>query len=327
MDTTSSPRQRLEDFRAFLAQPQDADSAHGSAEIWSRGQANKGGITGLVKCLDGSSARQAVRAQVKQLLRDNHIEITANIRKALPSRTAPGDAAALSQLLDAQALPLQVNDLASLAPHLQFEIEKLAATAANGKPASLTDFLLKDNGPVRQALLALLRPALQEQADDMAGQAFDAFARGLVFGHGIDESMNKAFEALTEQYASQKAGDGLGDVLGDAIQMISGLLKGVDGTAFAAEARKSLAPSLMLATFMPVLSEALEKRQPLFQMAVQDFCTVHGAQVAEDANAAGQRGRTSVSMTEVWNLNPSALAARLARAQQPSLSTPREPTP
>lgn len=108
MDTTSSPRQRLEDFRAFLAQPQDADSAHGTAEIWSRGQANKGGITGLVKCLDGSSARQAVRAQVKQLLKDNHIEITANIRKALPSRTAPGDAAALSQLLDAQALPLQV---------------------------------------------------------------------------------------------------------------------------------------------------------------------------------------------------------------------------
>ncbi len=321
MDTTSSPRQRLEDFRAFLAQPQNTDSAHYTAEIWSRGSANKGGIAGLVKRLDGRSARQEVRAQVKQLLRDNHIEITANIRKALPSRTAPGDAAALSQLLDAQALPLQVNDLASLAPHLQFEIEKLATTTANGKTASVTDFLLQGSGPARQALLALLRPALQERADDMAAQAFDAFARGLMFGRSIDESMDKAFQTLREQYASQKAGDGLGNRFGDAIQMISGLLQSVDGTAFAAEARKSLAPSLMLAAFMPVLSDALEKRQPLFQMAVQDFCTVRDAQPEpqEPNPTIEERAKTVIDSGQLWRLNPASLADRLAAAIQSSL--------
>lgn len=309
MDTTSSPRQRLEDFRAFLAQPQDADSGHGSAEIWSRGQGSKGGITGLVKRLDGSSARQAVRTQVKQLLRDNHIEITANIRKALPSRTAPGDATALSQLLDPHALPLQVTELASLAPHLQFEIEKLAATAANGKQVSLKDFLLKDVGPARQALIDLLRPALQAQADDMASQAFDAFARGLMFGRGIDESMDKAFEALTEQYALQKAGD----VFGEAIKLISALLNGVDDTAFAAEARKSLAPSLMLAAFTPALSDALEKRQNLFEMAVQDFCTVRDAQPEpqEPNPYVEERAKTVIDSSQMWRMKASALASRL----------------
>lgn len=314
MDKTSSPRQRLEDFRAFLAQPENDDSANGGAEIWSRGQVNKGGISGFVKRLDGSGARQAVRTQVKQLLRDNHIEITANIRKALPSRTAPGDAKALSQLLGAQALPLQVNDLASIAPHLQFEIEKLAASAADGKPASLTDFLLKDSGPVNQALLALLRPAVQAQADDMAAQAFDTFARGLMFGSSIDESMDKALQTLREQYASHKAGDGLGDAFGNALNMISNLLKGVDGTAFAAEAGKSLAPSLMLAAFMPVLSDALEKRQTLFQMAVQDFCTVRDAQPEpqEPDPAIEERARTVVDSGQMWRMTASSLASRLA---------------
>lgn len=321
MDKTSSPRQRLEDFRAFLAQPEDANSANGGAEIWSRGQGSKGGISGFVKRLDGSGARQAVRTQVKQLLRDNHIEITANIRKALPSRTAPGDAKALSQLLSAQALPLQVNDLASLAPHLQFEIDKLAASAAGGKPVSLTDFLFKDSGPVNQTLLALLRPAVQAKADDMAAQAFDTFARGLMFGRGIDASMDKAFQALTEQYASLKAGDGLGDVFGDALQLISSLLKGIDGTAFAAEARKSLAPSLMLAAFMPVLSDALEKRQPLFQMAVQDFCTVRDAQPEpqEPTPTIEERAKTVIDSGQMWRLNPASLADRLAAAIRSSL--------
>ena len=314
MDKISSPRQRLEDFRASLEQPATTDPGPGTVEIWSTGQGHKGGFAGLAKRLDASSARQAVREQVKQLLRDNHVAITDDIRKALPSRTAPGNAASLSQLLNAQALPLQVNDLASLVPHLQFEIEKLAATAANGKPASLADFLLQGGGPVRQALLDLLKPVMHEQADDMAAQAFDTFARGLMFGSGIDESMDKAFQALREQYASHKAGDGLGDGFDDAIQLISGLLKGVEGTAFAAEASKSLAPSLMLAAFMPLLSDALEKRQTLFQMAVQDFCTVRDAQPEpqEPNPTIEERAKTVVDSGQMWRMKASSLASRLA---------------
>ncbi len=104
--------------------------------------------------------------------------------------------------------------------------------------------------------------------------------------------------------------------MGDAIRMISGLLDGVDGATFAAEARKSLAPSLMLAAFTPVLADALERRHHLFQMAVQDFCTVRGAdRTGTDAESPAQdKAKVEIDATQLWKLRPASLAEQLAAA-------------
>lgn len=206
MDRTSSARQPLEDFRKSLAQPQETGGGSGEAAVGSNRQETKVSMAGRRTLLEGSSLRKNVREQVTQLLRQNHVEITADIRKALPSRRAPGDPQRLSQLLGNAAMHLEVHDFASLKPHLQFEIDKLASAAASGNPASLEGFLPDGSGTAQKALLDLLRPAFEAQANDMAAQAFEKFARGLMFGKSINEAMDQAFEDLNGQFRSLKPG-------------------------------------------------------------------------------------------------------------------------
>ncbi len=317
MDRTASPRQRLDDFRAFLAAPEDAGTTTGAAEVWAQGKDGKGGIAGLAKRLDGSNARQAAREQVKQLLRDNHIAITADIRKALPSRMAPGNAASLSRLLDSPAVPLQVTNLQSLLPHLQGEIDKLVATATRGKPASLADFLLHDSGSVKQALVGLLKPGWQAQADDMAMQAFDVFARSLMFGKGIGEAMEHAFQDLATRGRALQPGKDVVDALAHLGRMLDvhvsdGATSKDSIAAFIADARQSLAPALMAGSFAPALVDALDARQKLFEMAVTDNCTVRGAEFTDAAPQLTPRKKVEIDAAQLWSLRPAALAARLA---------------
>ena len=324
MDKLSSPRQRLEDFRAFLEQPQNTDAAQGAADIWSRGPGSKSGITTLAKRFDSSNARQAVRDQVKQLLRDNHIAITADIRKALPSRTAPGNAASLSQLLDTKAMPLQVPDLASLTPHLKFEIDKLAAMAASGQPPSFAKFLLHDSGTAKQALVSMLAPGLQAKAEDMAMQAFDVFARSLMFGKGIDEAMERTYQELRTQCQAIKPGK----EFSEAVAILSHLLDGTRAAAadnsaainaatgvaaFVGDATQSVRPALIAAVLTPTLAGALDARQKLFHMAVTDNCTVRGAAPPESEPQMAPHARVEVDAAQLWALRPSMLAERLAK--------------
>lgn len=138
----ASPRQRLESLLKTL------DDANGPINplpstpeinqeeqglIWSRTPGAKFDLPLFTKKLQGGAQRDAVRRGIKQLLRENDIQISRDIKKALPSRLSPGNAARLSELISSSAMPLQIQNVMNLKPHLKHEIGKLMQTACEGK--------------------------------------------------------------------------------------------------------------------------------------------------------------------------------------------------
>jgi hypothetical protein len=333
MDRISSPRQRLEQFRQSLTQPDGSgqirqEGEKGQVVIWSSGQDGKASNVSLPQKIQGSASRHAVRQQVKQLLRENHIQITADIKKVLPSRLTPGNAARLCELISPNAMPLQVQDLASLEPHLHPELAKLKTESRVGNGMSIADYLIKDRGPVRNALVALIQPALAEQADNIASDAFLSFTTSLVLGRSIDQASDCAFQDVSESYAKLKPGKTLVDVA----NCIAGLLK--EGmkedssnvkipnaqAGFAQSEINSIMPALMIAAFIPALAQELDARTKQFHDMVNEFCSVRGAEQAAEDLGYEQQTKAEVDAAELWRLHPSVIADRLATKIYTSLN-------
>ncbi len=253
---------RIQDFERFLKTTGSGESREFFAGKTHLGHfllhrlpaESNGKLARLAYFLSHGAERQAVRKQVKEFLADKHIELTADIRKALPSRFSSGSASGLLKAMQAASA-----DVDFVVGSFGDELRRLDWLDPKNSKA-----LSRDNSITTTAPARLLAQDFAADAKRIAtGVKYEIDAK-LLLGYDADEAVKGGFDHLMDEVsklsfspAFTKVAKGMSAevnrVMAQKLRTESDDGKRQAIADFGAACRNNIIPSLILRTLTPAI--------------------------------------------------------------------------
>jgi hypothetical protein len=291
--------------------------------------------------LEGMAARAATRAEIKRILAANHIPLTAEMKKALPSHFKRLNASALENELKVsnKNVNLAIKNVHDLQTHLAWEAQNLATQAVEKKNSDLARQILRVDSPLSRAVRAQLSPAFHAVSHSCADKCMKAFENSLNEGKSFDESAEIAYRALS---------DSLADVVFDsefksvAVTLMTSVVEATNELKkmpkygddeslkvlndFKKAASENIVPAIILRSLMPSISDILmnKKRDGKneYQFILDTYCTF------DPANASSKNdAKITVTKDQSQNARPEALGSLLLRTINRIGTSKKSPPP
>jgi len=190
--------------------------------IFSRATASNKNAGTVSEHLKLTTQRQTARDEIKRLLKDSGIEITADIKKAMPSLTRGGDANTLKLVLQSavtQQEKLHQQYQQTLDNVKKADASNVAKKIDHTKPSEVKDGFqreldaskfesgktgtyLRNNSPTAEALAKVFTAAFTPIADSCSKAALDATLKSLKENKDPDLAMKAGYQALLDSLSS-----------------------------------------------------------------------------------------------------------------------------
>ena len=290
--------------------------------------------------LEGMAARAATRAEIKRILAANHIPLTAEMKKALPSNFKRLNASALENALKTsnKNVNLSIKNVNDLQTHLAWEAQNLATQAVEKKNADSARQILRVDSPLSRAVRAQLSPAFHAVSHSCADKCMKAYENSLKEGKSFDESAEIAYQALSDSLADvvfdsdfKSVAINLMTAVVEATNELKKIPKYSDDESqkvlndFKKAASENIVPAIILRSLMPSITDILMNRkrdeENEYEFILNTYCTF------DPANSSSKNDeKILVTKDQSQNARPEALGSLLLRTIN-RIGTSQKPRP
>ncbi len=210
--------------------------------------------------------RAKIRTEIKALLKENGVQITDGIKKALPKATSLGDSTELAKQIQASLMnkASNISDAKELLSLFQLELYQFNWSNKNG-----TQTFMRENSASQASLAILLNTQqVKDECDAIAKEAVRC-GRDLLRGKNLsadhyDRAMLEIYKTTLESVCKIKLPDSFTDLANEMTNLINQVAGEMSGHSsnptaenISGDMKKLVTASMMLRTYSAALSDSL----------------------------------------------------------------------